>query len=190
MRNSCPPRPATGHCLRTPWRSWCHILGRTVTRTTCPYTPPSHSVMWTSPYCWKIPTTTFVQGRIGQRKRTAEEPVWQPRDSWEARVSQHRRRWAAQLPWDGCWWWWSCTIQLKPETNHCRATYEIFDCVASRTTCDSCFCRASEEPAGSPIRKDYVKRVRFQVEQNGYHTCSGRLSKPSHRSDVYTLPDT
>ena len=37
-----------------------------------------------------------------------------------------------------------------------------------------------QEPVGSPIRKDSVKRVRFEVEQNGYHTRSGRLSKPPH----------
>ena len=41
-----------------------------------------------------------------------------------------------------------------------------------------------QEPVGSPVRKDYVKRVRFQGEQNGYHTRSGRLSKSPHRSDV------
>ena len=41
-----------------------------------------------------------------------------------------------------------------------------------------------QEPVGSPIRKDSVKRVRFQVEQKGYHTRSGRLSKPPHRGNV------
>ena len=41
-----------------------------------------------------------------------------------------------------------------------------------------------QEPVGSHIRKDSVNRVRFQVEQKGHHTRSGRLSKPSHRSDV------
>ena len=41
-----------------------------------------------------------------------------------------------------------------------------------------------QEPVGSPIRKDSVKRVRFQVERKGYHTRSGRLNKPIHRSDV------
>ena len=43
-----------------------------------------------------------------------------------------------------------------------------------------------QKPVGSPIRKDSVKRVRFQVEQKGYHTRSGRMSKPPHRSDVTT----
>ena len=32
-----------------------------------------------------------------------------------------------------------------------------------------------QQPVGSPIRKDFVKRVRFQVERKGYHTRSGRL---------------
>ena len=41
-----------------------------------------------------------------------------------------------------------------------------------------------QEPVGSPIRKDSVKQVRFQVEQKGYHGRSGRLSKPPHRSDM------
>ena len=31
----------------------------------------------------------------------------------------------------------------QPEANHCRTTYEILDCGASRAKCDSCFCRAS-----------------------------------------------
>ena len=44
---------------------------------------------------------------------------------------------------------------------------------------------ASVEPVhGSPVRKDSGKRVRFQVAHKGYHTRSGRLSKPPHRSDV------
>ena len=41
-----------------------------------------------------------------------------------------------------------------------------------------------QEPVGSPVRKDYGKRVRFEVAHKGYHTRSGRLSKPPHRSDV------
>ena len=41
-----------------------------------------------------------------------------------------------------------------------------------------------QQPVGSPIRKDPVRRVRFQVEQKGYHTRSGRLSKLPHRSDA------
>ena len=187
MCNSRSPRPATDHCQRTPWRSWCHITGRTFTWTTRPYTSPGHPQMGTWSYCREMPTAKLLQGRIGQRKRTAEEPAWHPWDSWEARVSQQQRWSAAQLPWDGCWWQWAWTTQLKSETNHCRATYGILDCGASRATCDSCFCRASARTrwfAYSPIRKDYIKRVRFQVEQKGYHTRSGCLSKPPHWSDV------
>ena len=41
-----------------------------------------------------------------------------------------------------------------------------------------------QEPVDSPIRKGSVKLVRFYVEQKGYHTRSGRLSKTPHRSDV------
>ena len=41
-----------------------------------------------------------------------------------------------------------------------------------------------QEPVGSPVRKDSGKRVRFEVAHKGYHTRSGRLSKPPHRSDV------
>ena len=127
-----------------------------------------HSAVGAWLYCWNMPTTTFVQGRIGQRKRTAEEPPWHPWDSWEACVSQHLRWSAAQLPCDGCWWWWACTIQLKPETNHCRATYEIFDCGASRATCDPCFCRASAETCWFAYSQ---RRVRFQVEQKCYQAA-------------------
>ena len=47
-----------------------------------------------------------------------------------------------------------------------------------------------QEPVGSPVRKDSGKRVRFEVAHKGYHTRSGRLSKPPHRSDVKTVPDT
>ena len=38
-----------------------------------------------------------------------------------------------------------------------------------------------QETVGSPIRKDSVKRVRFPVEQKGYHTRLGRLTKSPHR---------
>ena len=41
-----------------------------------------------------------------------------------------------------------------------------------------------QEPVGSPIRKYSGKRVRFQVEQKGYHTHLGRMNKPPHQSDV------
>ena len=38
-----------------------------------------------------------------------------------------------------------------------------------------------QEPVGSPVRKDSGKRVSFEVAHKGYHTRSGRLSKPPHR---------
>ena len=41
-----------------------------------------------------------------------------------------------------------------------------------------------QQPVGSPTHKYSVKRLRFQVEQKGYPTRSGFLSKPPHRSDV------
>ena len=39
--------------------------------------------------------------------------------------------------------WLLMTMSMKPETNHCRTTYEILDCRTNRATCDSWFSRAS-----------------------------------------------
>ena len=98
MRNSCSPRPATDHCQRTPWRSWCPDRAE----LSRPYTSPDHPQVETWSYCREMPTTTLLQGRIAQRKNTTEEPVRHPRDSWAARISQPRRWPAARHPWNCC----------------------------------------------------------------------------------------
>ena len=151
-------------------QTWENFL---VDNTTRPYTSPDHPQVGTWSHRRELPTTTLLQDRIAQRNNTTKEPARHPRDSWEARISQPRRR--PQCDTRGTAANGPRPITVEPQANSSESlTAEpVEPPVVTPASVEP-----AEELAGFHSRRISDKRVRFQPEQKRHYTRSGRLSKP------------